>query len=225
MKTNSTLYSFVLAPTCKLKPVTFAALRPYQWLVFLNTGSDSVIVGGLLDCIHTCKMANCTPKHMYNFLLCCWNERSCSSNISHQLQTWKQHACSWAIQDTPGKNVSLGYQTNENNINSLHWRNVVLKRSRVCFKQDTTLKCLLQSTIPNAKEGKYNSKKAGGVEDSPQIAPTESGKGAESPLVFCGMTLSGRSQQEPSRTLEPEGPTTKLSLTRGIVVFLGFLFY
>lgn len=65
-----------------------------------------------------------------------------------------------------GKNVNVGYQMNENNINSLHWHNVVLKKFWTCFKKDTAPKCLLQSTILNAKEGKYNSKKPGGVEDS-----------------------------------------------------------
>lgn len=47
-KANNMVYSLVLAPTCKLKTVTFAALSPYQRLVFLRFGSDSAIVEGLL---------------------------------------------------------------------------------------------------------------------------------------------------------------------------------
>lgn len=75
-KTNNTVCSLVLAPTCKLKTITFAVLSPYQWLVFLSIGSDSTIVEGIVDCIHTCKTVNCTPKHTYNFFLGYWNKRS-----------------------------------------------------------------------------------------------------------------------------------------------------
>lgn len=64
VKTNNMVYSLVLAPTCKLKIITFAVLSPYQWLVFLNFASDSTIVEGIVDCIRGCKMANCTPKHV-----------------------------------------------------------------------------------------------------------------------------------------------------------------
>lgn len=100
----------------------------------------------------------------------------------------------------------------------------MFKKFWTCFKKDTAPKCLLQSTILNAKKGKYNSKNPGVWRIPPTVVPTVSGKVAESPLVFCGITLRGGSQHEPSCTLEPEGPTTKLS-TQGIVVFLGFLFY
>lgn len=48
MKTNNRVYSLVLAPTGKVKTVTFAPLSPYQWLVFLNIGSDSAIVEGVV---------------------------------------------------------------------------------------------------------------------------------------------------------------------------------
>lgn len=73
---------------------------------------------------------------------------------------------------------------------------MVFKRSLACFKMDTIQKSLLYSIILNTKEEKYNFKKPGDGEDSPQVVPTVSGKGAESLLVLCGIVLCEGSQDE-----------------------------
>lgn len=73
---------------------------------------------------------------------------------------------------------------------------MVLERSWACFKMDTIPKCLLYSIIPSTKEEKHNFKKPRGGENSPQVVPTVSSKGAESLLVLCGITLCGGSQDE-----------------------------
>lgn len=96
---------FLAAGTqCGLKTLPFVALSPYQWLVFLNIGPESAVVAGIVDCIQASEMANCNPRHEYNFLLGCWNERvlkQCSTTATsvetvlaswlleaHQVEMW-----------------------------------------------------------------------------------------------------------------------------------------